>query len=550
MTGDRGESSSDLSFEDRSLSKCELEAIDPTHHSYRQREDRCLKKNGHINGNVNNAASHTQSTTDAEHKVSDGSFRMESRLFLEQAGTSCLMTLGFVLSPMLTASYIGRSFPTVYLSAFTLANLTGNVCTFSLMTGLFSASDTLSPQAFGRGDYPEVGRLAIRGFAASFVLLFPINIVLFFHLDTILVALGQDEMASSYAGQWYSIYTFNLPFAVLYSCMWKFLTAQHIMKPLILVSIFCTVLVLPLSLELFTKAMGFLGSAVASVMVQVSQSLLLVGYLWWKQPYHAGTWPGLSSDSIRSALEWQQLKEFLHLGIGGIIAECEWVFWEGIGLVVGKLGVVPLSVHTIPYQTTMSFSTIPYSFGVAVAIRMGVSLSVSVRRTQAIVSTVCVSTAIAFGMVSAGVYVYRSNIVDFFTTDDSVKELADTIWLEVAFLNLNMAMFVLFSGVAIGLGRQWPLGVINLIFLWLFGLPIIYYTAIVLDQGLGAVWYWMNVSYLCMNVTLIVLFVSTDWYQIQQQIVLKRDDNSSNDDSSDTDQEECIMVLDETTTLL
>lgn len=546
MIGDRGDSSSDLSLDDPSVSKCELEAIDPVQYSHKQKYDRYLQKNGNAHRSSNSATDHDPSTTYGKHKIDAGSFWTEVRLFLEQAGVSCLMSLGFILSPMLTASYIGRSFPTVYLSAFTLANLTGNVCTFSLMTGLFSASDTLSPQAFGRGDYPEVGRIAIRGFVASFVLLFPINTILFFYLDVILVALGQDEEASAYASQWYSIYAFNLPFSVLYSCLWKFLTSQHIMKPLIVVSIFCTGFVLPLSLEVSIKAMGFLGSAVAFVMVQVAQSLLLVIYLWWKHPHHVGTWPGLSPDSIRSALEWHQMKEFLHLGIGGIVAQCEWIFWEGIGLVVGKLGVVALSVHTIPNQTTMSFSMAPYSIGVALAIRMGVSLSLSVRRTQAIVLLVCGGTAILFGLVSVLLYVSFDMIVDFFTTDDAVKALADTIWLEVAFFNFNVTIFAVFAGVATGLGKQWPLGVINFVFLWLFGMPIIYYTAIVLDRGLGAVWFWMNVLYLGMNITLIILFISTDWYQIQQQILLKNEDTSTCDD----DQEACIMVANETTRLL
>merc|ERR1719262_1806574 len=105
------------------------------------------------------------------------------------------MNLSFIMSPLLTASYIGRKFSPVYLSAFTLANLTGNLCTFSLIAGLFSASDTLSPQAYGKGDYEEVGRLAVRGFVISSALLFPINLVLYFCLEVILVELGQDPGA-------------------------------------------------------------------------------------------------------------------------------------------------------------------------------------------------------------------------------------------------------------------------------------------------------------------------------------------------------------------
>jgi Na+-driven multidrug efflux pump len=101
----------------------------------------------------------------------------EVRLFLELAIPAILFGAGFVISPFLTASIVGRKFGATYLSAFTLANLTGNLCTFSFVTGLYSASDTLIPQAFGVGNYKEVGLIAMRGvMATSTVILVPLNI--------------------------------------------------------------------------------------------------------------------------------------------------------------------------------------------------------------------------------------------------------------------------------------------------------------------------------------------------------------------------------------
>eukprot|EP00535_Pseudo-nitzschia_heimii_P011877 CAMPEP_0197194454 /NCGR_PEP_ID=MMETSP1423-20130617/29264_1 /TAXON_ID=476441 /ORGANISM="Pseudo-nitzschia heimii, Strain UNC1101" /LENGTH=84 /DNA_ID=CAMNT_0042647879 /DNA_START=34 /DNA_END=285 /DNA_ORIENTATION=- len=84
---------------------------------------------------------------------------------------------------------------------------------------------------------------------------------------------------------------------------------------------------------------------------------------------------------------------------------------------------------------------------------------------------------------------------------------------------MNIAVFAIFTGVATGLGKQWPLGVINFVFLWLFGLPTIYYTAVVLDQGLDAAWFWMNIPYLCMNIALMGMFLYTDWHKIRRQIL-------------------------------
>ena len=154
-------------------------------------------------------------------------FRTESRLFLELATTTTLLTLGFILSPLMTASYIGRRFGPVYLSGFTLANLTGNLCTFSIMSGLLSASDTLSPQAFGTRDFREVGLLAIRGAVSCSAILLPINIFLVLFLESGLIALGQDPLAASHAMAWYRIFALSLPFNVVAQVMWKFLSAQR-----------------------------------------------------------------------------------------------------------------------------------------------------------------------------------------------------------------------------------------------------------------------------------------------------------------------------------
>ena len=529
MTGGQRRPSFDMAIEDSSFLKHELDAIDPEQLTASERHQ---QQEGET------------AVYKDKFRWTKGEIYKEARLFLELAGVSSLMNLGFISSPLLTASYIGLSFPPVFLSGFTLANLTGNLSTFSLMAGMFSASDTLSPQAFGRGNYEEVGKIAIRGFAIAFSVLFPINIILFNNLESIMIALGQDPEASIYASHWYKIFIITLPFSILFNCIWKFLTAQHIMKPLILVSILCTCVILPVSLKICIGSMGFLGSAVGYVIFQASQSLILLAYLYIYQPHDPRTWPGLSWKFVSSAFEWERMKEFLRLGIGGVLAQCEWVFWEAVGLVVGELGVVALSVHTIPNQTIMAFCMVPFASGIALAIRMGISLPISVVRTQTLVLGILGCSTLFFGIVSIGVYVYEAQIVGFFTTDNDVKELAEVVWPEVALFNFNVAIFGILVGVATGLGEQWSLGIINFVFLWLFGLPMIYYTAIVKDEGLNAAWFWMNIPYLCMNTTLGILFVFfTDWNQIQDQILQA---NEKNTEASDGREEENTIANEKT----
>lgn len=260
-------------------------------------------------------------------------WKQEAKLLLGLAVPTVVINLGGVLPNFLTASYVGRQFGSIYMDGFTLANLMGNLCNLSLLQGLFGAADTLSPQAFGAGNYKEVGLLAIRGYIASLFVLVPINLILVFWFQQIMIFVGQNHEVATEAHSWYRVYACALPFYALYMVTWKFLSAQEIMKPLVLVCLACCGVVLPISLEVFTRILGFLGSALAIVSYQFTQSILLILFLIWKRPHTPGTWNGfLWSD----ALQWTSFKRYFHLGIGGMLASSEWIYWEVLSLCIGK----------------------------------------------------------------------------------------------------------------------------------------------------------------------------------------------------------------------
>lgn len=357
-------------------------------------------------------------------------FWTETKLFLELAIPTSFLGLGFTLSPLLTASYVGLRFGPVFLSAFTLGNLTGNLCTFSLLAGLLSAADTLGPQAFGVGDYREVGLIALRGIFASIIIILPINVLLVLHMEKALVAVGQDPEAAFHASEWYRVFVYALPFVVLYQVTWKFLSAQHVMRPLIYVSVFSCLLVLPLALEYCTAYYGFVGSATAYVIFQASQSLLLILYIAVCKPHVAETWPGLGC--WREALKVKQLMEYLNLGGGGILCQSEWIYWEALGLMVGNMGVVPLSAHTIPNQITMIMCMIPFSFGTALAIRMGHILPKSVVHTKHIAVVMTLISSVLMALIALLAYVEADWIFALFTKDAEVLAMAHSIWWKVS----------------------------------------------------------------------------------------------------------------------
>ena len=248
----------------------------------------------------------------------------EFKALMHIAVPTFVIQMGFVAPPFLSSSYVGRYFGPLYLDGFQLGYLTVNLFTLSLLSGLFSASDTLSPQAYGAGNYREVGIIAVRGFCFSMAVVMPICLPLVFCMAEVLEALGEDRQAAEYAAEWYRTFCVALPFYGLYMATWKFLSAQHVMMPLVVSTVICAGLILPISMHYFVESFGFVGSAMSYALYQISQAVVLLLIVWWFQPHDEVCWPGLR-EAWKEVFRWEPFQQFMHLGIGGIVAssECE-----------------------------------------------------------------------------------------------------------------------------------------------------------------------------------------------------------------------------------
>ncbi len=428
-----------------------------------------------------------------------------------------VVQIGGVLPNCVCASYVGRSFGPTYLSGFTLAVLLGNLFQLSLLQGFYTAADTLSPQAYAAGNHVQVGYIAIRGFLASLILvILPLNAILLFKFTSWMEWIGEDPTVSKVAYEWYSIYVFALPFYALYNVSWKFLSAQAILKPLIHVCAVTCLLVLPLSMHILTHAAGYLGSAYAIVIFQSSQALLLMAYLYCKQPYTPGTWP--SHWQWQEILEWHSFRNYLLLGVGGMLATSEWIYWELLSLMIGTLGINPLSVHTIPSQVLMVAFMVPLSIGIALSVRLGATLPYSVKKAQQLTICTLVGSVILFGALSFCLYFGESWIVQLFSIDPDIQKGAHAIWWKVSVYYFNLSIYGINMGIATGLGHQWRFGIVTIVCLWGVSLPGMYWYAIRGGGGLDLAWTFIYYPYIAMNLHFVWYFATTDWHAVRRSI--------------------------------
>ena len=137
----------------------------------------------------------------------------------------------------------------------------------------------------------------------------PVNVVLFFYMDTLMNSLGIDPDVANLAWHWYQIYIFSIPFYALFQATWKFLSAQNVMIPCFVAVSFGSIVVLPISLVVWPPLLGYYGTSLAIVCFQAFEAVSLVVYLWLKRPHCPGTWPGLSA--WKEAIRWEQFSSFL-----------------------------------------------------------------------------------------------------------------------------------------------------------------------------------------------------------------------------------------------
>lgn len=400
------------------------------------------------------------------------------------------------------------------LAGFAMASFVANVSCQSIMVGSLSASDTFSPQAYGAGNYGEIGNLAIRGYVVTLVLLLPFA-VLMWNSEDLLVFFGQDAHVSYLATWWIRHFLIAIPFMLLTNVIQRFLTSQEVVMPLFYCGIITCFVVHPINLRIFVHSLGFIGSVVSMILSQMVQAMLLLLYIKWKHPYKIGT---SSEYTFSKALNLTSIKYFLQLGFGGILSLSEWWFWEAICFVAGKFGVQALGVHTVAYQLVPIFYLMPYGISVGLCVRLGSILATDVERAKRLVLGCVVFSVLLCAIMAVLVHRFRRVIVGYITDDQEIQAGCSAIWNHVSCFLFLDGLFAINGGIMRALGLQWKMGLNMVVVLWILSLPCVYYFSIVQNGGLEVLWECMPPVYVALNFALMWAYCRADWKKISLEI--------------------------------
>jgi Na+-driven multidrug efflux pump len=200
------------------------------------------------------------------------------------------------------------------------------------------------------------------------------------------------------------------------------------------------------------------------------------------------------------------------------------IFWECLGLLIGTLGVLPLSVHSIACDVIDLLLMLAYGVGQALTLRVSATIALSVKGAKQLAWGCLIVSSVVFGLVSLAMYFFRYDIYRIFTKEQEVMDGCEVIWWIVCLTFFILAVFAINTGIMTGLGLQGISGCATVVFVWILSFPLVVYFAFVKGGGLPVAWYGVWVPYAAINVCMTIYLLGTDWYSIEI------DDDSSIDE--------------------
>ncbi|GBG26756.1 Multidrug and toxin extrusion protein 1 [Hondaea fermentalgiana] len=461
-----------------------------------------------------------------EEEPSAAAVMAEFKLFGKLALPAVLIQLSFSLQNTYTSTYVGRHFGTVALTGFSLANLSGNLVVLSLVMGLLSAAETLTPQAFSLKQYREVGQICARSFFLCLFLLTPLGPILMY-MDKILVFLGQPEESAALAKEFLDIYAFAYPALVFCECALRFYRAQNVTLPFVWLYVF-VLCMHPVYVHLFAEVFefGFQGAPMAHVASMNTLALLIFILFRFGKQHHPETFPASFDVEFwrKALLDKKGAWLVVQLGIPGIMSNSEWWFWEVVCFITGQAGTASLAAHTIAYSLIPLAFMIPLGYAIGLSSQVGQLLAVGkvllAKKVARIGTIACCLTTTTF---SVCIFIFRDAIVSSFTDDPQVKEQANAIWPWVCVFLLGDAIFGVTTGLIRALALQAQMSYAVLLSLWMLGMPLVLFTFKYLDRGVLGIWQSMPVIYFLLDSLLVICVLRKDWREYSRSISAKFD---------------------------
>uniref|UniRef100_K3WE47 Uncharacterized protein n=1 Tax=Globisporangium ultimum (strain ATCC 200006 / CBS 805.95 / DAOM BR144) TaxID=431595 RepID=K3WE47_GLOUD len=455
----------------------------------------------------------------ADHNLSAWTIVNEETVLLIKLAIPMVLAATLEIFPaMLLSMMIGHVDPsesTQILAAYSLSGLVQQLLIFCVLNGFSSAVDTLCSQAFGAKKMTQLWLFCQAGLL-MFVICVPIMVLGLICGSSVLQVLGQDPVISDIAGELLLVSIFIIPFGIAFTVMKSALQAQNIVFPFVVSSLVGWIVSgIAAYLLAFHTSLGYLGIAIATPVYWFVKSLVLLPVVLRNDVFQQ-SWPGWK---LKEAVVL--LPMISKLGVSSVLM----VTFQMLGFTVISLlaGLLPSANVMITANGIFGFMTeiafLPL-VGICIggAVRMGNALGAGKARRAALIShIVMVSSVLVAFVAMIGAALIAEAYAQAFTPDrDASRVAVDLIYKTLPIIPLS-GFIIGIQSIVRACGKQLVAAQLNFVCLFVLGIPLSLYFAMVLDGGLVGLWYGDMVGLFVFVLTGLAWFWRLSWDKLAHE---------------------------------
>ncbi|KAG8647985.1 hypothetical protein MANES_09G134800v8, partial [Manihot esculenta] len=407
---------------------------------------------------------------------------------------------------VVTQGFIGH-IGEVELAAFALVQIISVRFVQGIVLGMSSAMETLCGQAFGAKQYHMMGIYLQRSWIINFstaTVLLPV----FIFSSQVLKLLGQEEDTARKAGiisLWFipSIYSSILNFT-----MEKFLQAQ--LKNIVVGCLSATSFVLHLLLSWIFLVKLNLGIPGAMGAMIISNWLVVIGDLVYIfGGWCPNTWKGFTLAAF------SDLVPLLKLSLSSGLMLCLQLWYTAVLVLLAgymKNAKTAISAFSICLNITAWDAMLCLGFLAAASVRVSNELGKEDAKAAKFSVKLNLATSFCIGVfLWIMCLLFGQKIAYLFTSKTAVAEYVSSLSLPLAFSVLLNGVQPIFSGAAVGAGRQSLVAYVNLFCYYVVGVPVGVILGFAVHLQVKGIWIGLIVGAAMQTLTLAYITFRTDW---------------------------------------
>ena len=410
-------------------------------------------------------------------------------------GWPMILTQLFIMGTGFVDTVVAGRYSATDLAAISLA---GAVLwpSFMLLTGITMALSPITSQLRGAGKTMEVGYQVRQGLwlcLGSATLL----VTILLNADVLFAQANIESKVARIASDYLEAVSWGIPPIILYVALRHTSEGLGVTRPPMLIA----GSVLPLNALLNyafvfgnwgAPELGGVGCGWATAIVFWVEFGLMMIVVRMRH---------FTATGLFSAFDWPNLAamaDVLKLGVPiGIAIFLEMAMFSIVTFLIAALGVTPMAAHSIAGNLNWLTYVIPMGMGAAAGIRIGFLVGSNDLLAARITAGAVLKFATLYALVvSLLLVVFRVGLVQIYTTDVQVIEMAATLLILIAVYQLVDDTQAVMTGSLRGYKDTTMPMVFSLVGYWVLALPLGYglATGVLTDDALGVYGYWLGIT--------------------------------------------------------